>query len=642
MATSVRSTWTLQDSEKIYRISGWGSPYFHINADGHVAVTPEESTAEDPSSAIDLYQLVNDLQARGLELPLLVRFTNIVADRIKQVCESFAQAIVQFEYPNVYRGVYPVKVNQQRHLVEEVVSHGRPYHFGLEAGSKPELLIALANLDTPDALLICNGYKDLDYIETALLGSRLGRNVIIVLERMQELSLVLEASQRLGIRPVLGIRAKLSAQGVGRWGSSTGERAKFGLSATEILEAVALLQEAELLSCLKLLHYHIGSQISAVSVHGRAVREATQLYVELTKLGAPMGYLDIGGGLGIDYDGSQSTAQTSQAYSLADYAATVVQTVLTTCSSHQVLPPVLVTESGRAIMSHQSVLVMNVLGSSSGISHPLPTVQKEDDPVIHHLHQLYQEIDPESLTANYRRAHDLKDAALRAFTDGNLSLQERARAERLFWNCCDRICTLGYEQRQRTGFDPVGLRDLDELLSTIYYCNFSLFQSLPDSWAIDQVFPIMPIHRLQEEPRHWGTLADLTCDSDGKISRFFDDDGSIASVLPLHELTQEPYLLGVFLGGAYQEILGDLHNLFGDTNAVHIQILSHGYRVAQVVKGDTVSEVLGYVQYDTQDLVDRIHYATEAALQQRWITLSEASSLQRHFENNLRDYTYLR
>jgi arginine decarboxylase len=642
MATSVRSTWTLQDSEKIYRISGWGSPYFHINADGHVAVTPKESTAEDPSSAIDLYQLVNDLQARGLELPLLVRFTNIVADRIKQVCESFAQAILQFQYPNVYRGVYPVKVNQQRHLVEEVVSHGRPYHFGLEAGSKPELLIALANLDTPGALLICNGYKDLDYIETALLGSRLGRNVIIVLERTQELSLVLEASQRLGIRPVLGIRAKLSAQGVGRWGSSTGERAKFGLSATEILEAVDVLKEAGMLSCLKLLHYHIGSQISAVSVHGRAVREATQLYVELSKLGAPMGYLDIGGGLGIDYDGSQSTAQTSQAYSLADYAATVVQTVLTTCDSHQISPPVLVTESGRAIMSHQSVLVMNVLGTSSGISRPLPTVHPEDNPLIHQLYQLYNEIDPESLTAHYRRAHDLKDAALRAFTDGNLSLQERARAERLFWTCCDRICTLGYEQRQRTGFDPVGLRDLDELLSTIYYCNFSLFQSLPDSWAIDQVFPIMPIHRLQEEPRHWGTLADLTCDSDGKISRFFDDDGSIASVLPLHELNGEPYLLGVFLGGAYQEILGDLHNLFGDTNAVHIQILAQGYRVAQVVKGDTVSEVLSFVQYDSEDLVDRIHCATEAALQQRWITLSEASSLQRHFEKNLRDYTYLR
>ncbi|MDX2271208.1 MAG: biosynthetic arginine decarboxylase [Cyanobacteriota bacterium] len=658
MPTLTRFPWTLRDSQKLYRITGWGAPYFHINAAGHVEVTPQgldnetdqtqpHNTASPSTSGclggIDLYSLVTDLQARGLELPLLIRFPDIVADRIGRVCGSFNQAIQRFDYPNVYRGVYPVKVNQQRHLVEEVVKHGAPFQFGLEAGSKPELLIALATLNTPGALLICNGYKDRDYIETALLAQRLGRTPIIVLERMHELSIVLEAAQRLGIAPILGVRAKLSAQGIGRWGTSAGDRAKFGLTATEILEVVAQLQQANMLDCLQLLHYHIGSQISTVSVHGRAVREATQLYVELVNMGAPMGHLDIGGGLGIDYDGSQSTAHTSQSYDLHDYAATVVQTVMTTCQSHQVLPPVLTTESGRAIMSHQSVLVFDVLGVNSNTVASLPVVPSTDQDVVHQLHQLYYEIAPATLTANYRRAIELKDSALRQFTDGHLSLQERSRVERLFWNCCDKVCTMAYEQQQLGEHVPVDLEDLDEMLASTYYCNFSLFQSVPDSWAIDQVFPIMPIHRLAEEPNQWGTLADLTCDSDGKINRFIGDHGQVTSVLPLHELNGQPYLLGVFLGGAYQEILGDLHNLFGDTNAVHIQHQEDGtYRVSQVVKGDTMSEVLGFVQYNSEDLVENIHHATEAALQQKRISLTEARLLQAHFEDNLRSYTYLR
>ncbi len=645
MPTLTRSPWTVQDSETLYRITGWGASYFHINAAGHVEVTPlgQQLKSLDSSLAgIDLYHLVADLQARGLQLPLLIRFPDIVADRIRLVCESFNQAIEQFGYPSVYRGVYPVKVNQQRHLVEEVVAHGRPYHFGLEAGSKPELLVCLANLNTPGALLICNGYKDREYIETALLAQRLGQTPIIVVEQIHELTLVIQIAKQLGIAPILGIRAKLASQGMGRWGTSTGDKAKFGLTANQILEAITLLQNAEMLDCLQLLHYHIGSQISTVSVHGRAVREASQLYVELSRLGAPMGYLDIGGGLGIDYDGSQSTAHTSQAYSLEDYAATVVQTVFTTCKDYNVAPPVLVTESGRAIMSHQSVLVMDVLSSATNTLGSLPTVSDVDAPVVHHLNNLYFEIDPDTLIANYRQAHDLKDQALRLFTDGHLSLQERAQVERLYWNCCDKICNLAYEQMQVTGRDHIGLADLDELLASTYYCNFSLFQSVPDSWAIDQVFPVMPIHRHLEEPRFWGTLADLTCDSDGKINRFFDDEGKIASVLPLHEPNDQPYLLGIFLGGAYQEILGDLHNLFGDTNAVHIQLQDGGYRVTQVIKGDTVSEVLKYVQYDSEDLIESIHHATETALQQRRISLSEARLLQSHFEGMLLSYTYLR
>jgi arginine decarboxylase len=638
MVTLTRSPWTVQDSAKLYRIGGWGDPYFHINEAGHVAVAPQGFDRR--SKGIDLYALVRDLQARGVQLPMLIRFPDIVADRIKRLCSSFQQAIDQFGYPGVYRGVYPVKVNQQRHLVEEVVKHGRDYAFGLEAGSKPELLIALATLDTPGSLLICNGYKDRDYIETALLSRQMGQETIIVLERMHELTLVLEVAQQLGIRPVIGVRAKLAAQGMGRWGSSAGDRAKFGLTIPEILEVVEALRAAGMLECLQLLHYHIGSQVAAVSVHGRAVREATRLFAELAHLGASMCYLDMGGGLGIDYDGSQSTAATSQSYTLEDYALTLVQTVLTTCQENHVTPPTLITESGRALMSHQSVLVMDVMGINQVTVEPVPEIAAEH-PIVQAFQDLLRQISPETLVADFRYAQDLKEQALRDFTAGSLTMGERAVMERLFWNVCAEL------QRVAHSSDPTSpiREELDHLLASIYYCNFSVFQSVPDSWAIDQVFPIMPIHRLDEEPEQRGILADLTCDSDGKIAHFIGENGHTHASLPLHTWDpDQPYILGVFLGGAYQEILGDLHNLFGDTNAVHIQLNpdGEGYRVVQVVKGDTVSEVLRYVQYNSEDLLERIHHATEAALQAKRISLQEAYSLQSHFEHNLRAYTYLR
>ncbi|MEN9204627.1 MAG: biosynthetic arginine decarboxylase [Thermostichales cyanobacterium DRC_bins_46] len=638
MLTLTRSPWTVQDSAKLYRIGGWGDPYFRINEAGHVAVAPQGF--DHRSQGIDLYTLVRDLQARGVQLPMLIRFPDIVADRIGRICGSFQRAIERLGYPNVYRGVYPVKVNQQRHLVEEVVKHGRPYGFGLEAGSKPELLIALSLLDTPGSLLICNGYKDRDYIETAILSRQMGRNTIIVLERLHELTLVVEVAQQLGIRPVIGVRAKLAAQGMGRWGSSAGDRAKFGLTIPEIMQVVERLRGAGLLDCLQLLHYHIGSQVSAVSVHGRAVREATRLFAELAHGGAPMQYLDMGGGLGIDYDGSQSTAPTSQSYTLEDYALTLVQTVLTTCQENQVPAPVLITESGRALMSHQSVLVMDVMGINQVTVAPVP-VAAGDHPIAQALQELLGRLNPDNLVADYRYAQDLKEQALRDFTAGSLSMADRARIETLFWN----VCAALRDQVHLWDPDSPIREELDHLLASIYYCNFSVFQSVPDSWAIDQVFPIMPIHRLDEEPQQRGILADLTCDSDGKIAHFIGENGHTHASLPLHTWDpDQPYLLGIFLGGAYQEILGDLHNLFGDTNAVHIQLNSdgEGYRVAQVVKGDTVSKVLGYVQYSGEDLLDRIHQATEAALQAKRISLEEAYLLQHHFEDNLRAYTYLR
>ncbi|GAB4216179.1 MAG: biosynthetic arginine decarboxylase [Synechococcales cyanobacterium] len=643
MLTLTRSPWTVQDSAKLYRISGWGDPYFQINESGHVAVRPHGFSHQ--SKGIDLYALVRDLHARGVQLPMLIRFPDIVADRIARICGSFADAMARVDYPNVYRGVYPVKVNQQRHLVEEVVKHGREFQFGLEAGSKPELLIALSSLDTPGSLLICNGYKDRDYIETAMLSRRMGRETIIVLERMHELTLVLEVAEKLGIDPVIGVRAKLAAQGMGRWGSSAGDRAKFGLTIPEILDVVERLRAANKLHCLQLLHYHIGSQVSAVSVHGRAVREATRLLVELVQLGANMQYLDIGGGLGIDYDGSQSTAHTSQSYTLEDYALTVVQTVLTTCQEHHVAPPTLISESGRALMSHQSVLVMDVVGTNQITWDPVPPLQGDEPRLVQEFHTLLAHLSWETLVADYRYAQDLKEQALRDFTAGSLSLKDRGQIERLFWHVCAHLRDLAQAHEQETGSRSPILEELDQLLASLYYCNFSVFQSVPDSWAIDQVFPIMPIHRLDEEPRQQAILADLTCDSDGKIAHFIGENGHTPTTLPVHDWDPEqPYLLGVFLGGAYQEILGDLHNLFGDTNAVHIQVLPDGesYRVAQVVKGDTVSEVLGYVQYNSEDLIERIHHATEAALQDKHITLAEACLLQNHFEDNLRAYTYLR
>ncbi len=638
MTLLTQANWTCQDSAALYRINGWGDAYFQVNAAGHVAVSPQR----DPSRHIDLYNLVKDLRARGLELPILVRFPDIVADRIARLCTSFNHAIEATGYPNVYRGVYPVKVNQQRHLIEEVVKHGKPFSFGLEAGSKPELLIAMANLDTPDALLICNGYKDRDFIETALMSQRLGHKTIIVLERLHELQIVLQASADLGIEPLLGVRAKLSTEGIGRWGTSAGDRAKFGLNATEVLEVIAALKAAGKLHCLQLLHYHIGSQISTVSIHGQATREAAQVFVELAEMGADMKYLDLGGGLGIDYDGSQSTAHTSQGYDLDDYAATVVQTVLTTCQTYNIKPPTLVTESGRAIISHQSVLIFDVMGINHVTMTPPPACTDADAAVIRDLHALYQAIPGQSLVADYRRAQDLKRQALHQFIDGSLDLAERAQVEQLFWNCCDRL-RWAVRQYPVDHAAVVGLEELEQRLASIYYCNFSLFQSLPDSWAIDQVFPVMPIHRLDERPQYQGTLADLTCDSDGHMDVFIGDNGQTVPTLPLHDWSPEqPYLLGVFLGGAYQEILGDLHNLFGDTNAVHISQTETGYRVAQVIKGDSITEVLGYVQYNPEDLIEAVHHLTETALQQGRIDLDEARRLQDHFEASLRDYTYLR
>ncbi|CAA9389996.1 Biosynthetic arginine decarboxylase [uncultured Microcoleus sp.] len=628
-----QKSWTIEDSEKLYRIQGWGEPYFSINAAGHVTVSPKG----DRGGSLDLCELVESLKQRNLALPLLIRFSDILEDRIERLNSCFARAIARYNYKNVYRGVFPVKCNQHRQLIQDLVRFGQPHHFGLEAGSKPELMIALATLKTPGALLICNGYKDREYIETAILAQRLGQTSVIVLEQIEEVELAIAASIALGIKPILGVRAKLTTKGVGRWGGSTGDRAKFGLTIPEIIRAVGELEKAGMLDCLQLLHFHIGSQISSISVIKDAIREASHIYVELAKLGANMNYLDVGGGLGVDYDGSKTNFHASKNYNMQNYANDVVAGVKDACDERKIQVPIIISESGRAIASHQSVLVFDVLGTSDVPREVPEPIDENAHQIPRNLYEIYQSISPENYQEVYHDAIQFKEEAVSLFNLGYLGIAERAKTEQLYWACCNKIQGLA-RQKEYVSED---LEDLEKVMASIYYINLSVFQSVPDSWAINQLFPIMPINRLDEEPTQRGILADLTCDSDGKIDQFIDLR-DVKSVLELHTLKPgEPYYLALFLGGAYQEIMGNLHNLFGDANAVHIQLTPSGYHIEHVVKGDTMKEVLSYVQYDAESLVESIRRQTEAALQQNKITLSEAQLLLQNYERSLSQYTYL-
>lgn len=628
-----KKSWTIEDSEKLYRIQGWGEPYFSINAAGHVTVSPKG----DRGGSLDLCELVESLKQRNLALPLLIRFADILEDRIERLNSCFARAIARYNYKNVYRGVFPVKCNQHRQLVEDLVRFGQPHHFGLEAGSKPELMIALATLKTPGALLICNGYKDRQYIETAILAQRLGQTSVIVLEQIEEVQLAIAASIELGIKPILGVRAKLRTTGVGRWGGSTGDRAKFGLTIPEIVRAVEELKKAGMLDCLQLLHFHIGSQISSISVIKDAIREASHIYVELAKLGANMNYLDVGGGLGVDYDGSKTNFHASKNYNMQNYANDVVAGVKDACDERKVAVPIIISESGRAIASHQSVLIFDVLGTSEVLREVPEPVDENAHQIPRNLYEIYQSITPENYQEVYHDAIQFKEEAISLFNLGYLGIAERAKTEQLYWACCEKIQAIAREKE----YVSDDLEDLEKVMASIYYINLSVFQSVPDSWAINQLFPIMPINRLDEEPTQRGTLADLTCDSDGKIDQFIDLR-DVKSVLELHTLKPgEPYYLALFLGGAYQEIMGNLHNLFGDVNAVHIQLTPSGYHIEHVVKGDTMKEVLSYVQYDAESLIESIRRQTEEALQQNKITLSESQLLLQNYERSLSQYTYL-
>ncbi len=628
-----KKPWKIEDSEHLYRIPGWGEPYFSINAAGHVTVAPQG----DRGGSLDLFDLVTSLQQRNLALPLLIRFSDILEHRIERLNSCFAKAIARYNYGGVYKGVFPVKCNQQKHLIEDLVKFGKPYQFGLEAGSKAELTIAIAMLNNPGALLICNGYKDREYIETAMLAQKLDQTPIIVLEQIEEVEIAIAAAKALGIKPNLGVRAKLNAKGIGRWGVSSGDRAKFGLTIPEIIMVVDRLKEVDMLDSLQLLHFHIGSQISSISVIKDAIGEASKIYVELVQLGANMKYLDVGGGLGIDYDGSQTNFHASKNYDLQNYANDIVAEVRDTCNEKSIPVPTLISESGRAIASHQSVLIFDVLSTCEVRTDlPQPTTDPEHQ-IVRNMWETYESITPENYREAFYDANQFKEEALSRFKLGYLTLTERSRAEQLYWACCQKILEIA----KREEYMPEDLEELEQIMASIYYINLSVFQSAPDSWAIDQLFPIMPIHRLGEEPTRRGILADLTCDSDGKIDQFIDLK-DVKHVLELHALKpKEPYYLGLFLGGAYQEIMGNLHNLFGDTNAVHIKLTPKGYKIEHVVKGDTMQEVVGYVQYDVEDLVESIRQKAEQALLENRIEISEAQRLLQNYERSLSQYTYL-
>jgi len=627
--------WTVGDSSEIYGVKYWGNNYFSINDAGNVQAHPSGADA----AKIDLKELVDEVARRGIGLPLLIRFSDILRSRIVELNETFKRAIAEYGYKGDYKGVYPIKVNQHRYVVEEIVQFGRPYHYGLEAGSKPELLAVMAMLDDEEALIVCNGYKDEEYIETALMASKLGRTVLIVVEKFSELSLIAETAKKMGVRPRIGIRVKLAAKGSGRWEASGGDRSKFGLSTREVVEGINFLRANDLLNCFELLHFHLGSQISAIRAVKNALREAGRFYVEVCRLGAPLKYFDAGGGLGVDYDGSQTNFASSMNYSTQEYANDIVFSLQEICDAGGVPHPTIVTESGRAVVAHHSMLVVDILGVGEfDVGKAPEQVGNEASRVVKNLFETFREVSRKNVLESYHDALEYKEEALQLFNLGNLSLSERVVAEDIFWGVCQKLLKMVRDMREV----PEELEGLERALSDTYFCNFSMFQSLPDIWAIDQLFPIMPIHRLGEEPTRRAVLADITCDSDGKIDHFIDRR-DVKSVLELHPINNgQDYYLGIFLIGAYQEILGDLHNLFGNTNTVHVSLAAGGgYQIEHVVTGDTVTDVLKYVSYSREELVARVRRFAELAVRANRMSLEETRSMLRMYEEGLAGYTYL-
>jgi arginine decarboxylase len=625
--------WSTAEAGELYDVSRWGKGYFSVGKNGHLWVHPDK----EPARGIDLKELVDNLQLRGISLPLLIRFGEILQHRLGEMHQAFQTSIAEQGYKGSYCCVYPIKVNQQRQVVEEVFKYGRPYRFGLEAGSKPELLavLAIADNETP---IICNGFKDDEYIEMAMLSKKIGRQIIPVVEKYTELDLILKHSAAVGVRPVIGLRIKLASRGSGRWKSSGGYRSKFGLTVTEGLRALEQLKALGMEDCLQLLHFHLGSQITNIRQIKAAVIEAARVYVELKRSGAGLKYMDVGGGLGIDYDGSQTDFESSVNYTLQEYANDVVHHIQNVCDEAEVAHPVIISESGRAVAAYHSVLVFNVLGVTGfGESDTLPEIPDDVEQPLIDLQETLKGLSNKNLLESFHDAQQALDSALNLFSLGYLPLQQRSMAESIYWQICRNIQKLG----KQLDYFPEELEGLDGLLSDTYFCNFSLFQSMPDSWAVKQLFPIMPIHRLAEEPFRHGILGDISCDSDGKVDQFIDRR-DVKKTLPLHSFNGEPYYLGAFLVGAYQEILGDLHNLFGDTNAVHVRLDGNGSVVLEaVIRGDTVREVLDYVQFKTPALLEQFRTDVETAVREGRIGYEESGSLLRFYEEGLNGYTYL-
>ena len=630
--------WTPEQSAELYAVKGWGAGYFAVNDAGHVAVSPKGP--EGPS--VDLYQLVDELRGRDIALPMLLRFTDILQDRMAKLAGAFQNAIAENDYKGRYRCVYPIKVNQQRHVVEEIHTFGKAFGFGLEAGSKPELLAVMAIVDDDDTPIVCNGFKDDEFIEAVILAAKMGRTVIPVVEKFSELELLVKHAKRHNVRPKIGVRIKLASAGAGRWEQSGGVRSKFGLFVSEVLEALEYLRNEGMGDCLAMVHFHLGSQINNINNIKGAIVELCRVYTELQRLGAGLKYIDVGGGLGVDYDGSKTNFESSINYNLQEYANDVVFYVKQVCDEAGVEHPTIISESGRAMVAYHSVLVFNVIGWSGFARFNLPKELTADQrkempqPVVN-LFETYCDVNPLNLSEYYHDAERFKEDTLNLFTLGYCSLEDRSLAERLYYGTCSKI--LGFVRKMDEV--PEEFETLESTLSDTYFCNFSLFQSMPDSWAIDQLFPVMPIHRLDERPTCRGILADITCDSDGKIDRFIDKR-DVKTVLELHPYENQDYCLGAFLVGAYQEILGDLHNLLGDTNAVHVTVDDDGtYSVDEVIEGDSVREVLQYVQFSADELQRNMRKLVERALREQKISLDESRVLLKFYENGLEGYTYL-
>ena len=626
--------WKLSDAFETYRVNEWGKGYFGINNLGNVTVMP----TKEPDASIDLKELIDQLQARGIQLPILVRFTYILRHRVSEIHAAFQRSIEEFDYKGKYCCVYPIKVNQQRQVVEEILDFGKPFQFGLEAGSKPELLAVMALTNGGNTPIICNGFKDEEFIHMTMLARKIGKNIIPVVEKFTELELIVRQAEITGVRPVIGIRAKLAARGAGRWRSSAGYRSKFGLTLTEMLEAVDYLKQRGMVDCLQLVHFHLGSQITNIRSIKAALTEVGRVYTEMHRIGANVNYIDVGGGLGIDYDGSQSDFESSINYTLQEYANDVVFRIKSVCDEAGVPHPTIISESGRAMVGYHSLLVFDVVGVSNFDRYTVPPQIPDDGPQqLADLFAIFQDLKKKNLQESYHDALQAVDEAVTMFNLGTINIEQRALIERLFWAVCSKILRMVRE----LDYTPEELQGLESMLSDTYFCNFSVFQSMPDSWAIKQLFPIMPIHRLNESPTRKAVLGDITCDSDGKIDQFIDLR-DVRNTLQLHEFTGQPYYLGAFLLGAYQEILGDLHNLFGDTNAVHVSLDENNHlNIDEVIKGDTVREVLAYVQYKADELTDRIRKDVEKAVKLGTISIAESREFLDFYQSGLEGYTYL-
>jgi len=626
--------WRVEDSAELYNINGWGVDYFSINDKGNIIVTPQKN-----GISVDLKDLIDELVLRDVSTPVLVRFPDILDDRIISISNCFKKASEEYDYKAQNFIIYPIKVNQMRPVVEEIVSHGKKFNIGLEAGSKPELHAVIAINTDPESLIICNGYKDEDYIELALLAQKMGKRIFIVVEKLNELKLINSISRRLKVKPNIGIRIKLASSGSGKWEESGGDISKFGLTSSELLEAIDYIERNKMKGSIRLIHFHIGSQVTKIRRIKTALREASQFYVQLRKLGFNVEFVDIGGGLGVDYDGTgSSNSESSINYTLQEYVNDSVSTFVDASNKNNIPHPNVITESGRSLTAHHSVLIFEVLETTT-----LPewdveeAINESDHELVKEIYGLWDNFSQPRMLETWHDAQQIREEALDRFSLGIIDLKTRAQIERLFWSVARKI----YQIAGKARHVPEELRQISRILSDKYFCNFSLFQSLPDAWAIDQIFPIVPIHRLNEQPTVASTIQDMTCDSDGKIDNFIATRNN-SHYLPVHKLKQkEPYYLGVFLVGAYQEILGDLHNLFGDTNAVHVSVEEDGYKIDQIIDGETIAEVLEYVQYNPKKMVRTVESWVTSSVKSGIITVEEGREFLSNYRSGLYGYTYL-